>query len=133
MASGFVTGTLRSIVGIRQMCSYGTVCAFSLALWVALAVSCGVQASDADRQTDVTQAATRCVVLELYTRSGDQKVSATAAAILKAVMELPGVRLKVYDLDKQPQFAERLRKIAEAYKLAPVELPLVYGLNHTEN
>ncbi len=77
--------------------------------------------------------ATRCIALELYTRSRDASLSATTETIRNQVGSLRGVRLKVYDLDEQPQSAERLDKIVKAYRLPRAELPFIYGLNKTDS
>lgn len=79
------------------------------------------------------KSATRCIALELYTRSRDASLSGTTDTIRRLVGDLRGVRLKVYDLDEQPQSTERLGKIVKAYKLTSTELPFVYGLNRTDS
>jgi hypothetical protein len=76
---------------------------------------------------------TRCVALELYTRAKDEALSSEVAAIRKAVGYRRGVRLKTYDLDSDPRARERLDKIAKAYKLKRLDLPIVYGMNVAES
>lgn len=132
MKFGLVSGTRSSVAEIRNAYAFRTACAVSLVFWTVFGAVPNARAVDAGPPENVAQVATRCVVLELYLRSGDQKISTSAATIRKIVEQSHGVRLTVHDLDKQPQSAERLQKIAAAYRLTRVELPLVYGFNHTE-
>jgi len=94
-----------------------------------LATCPGTLSADPGNQGNAVKAAHRCIALEIYTRSREPQIAATAETIRKLVGDLHGVRLKVYDLDEQPQAAERLDKIAKAYRITRTELPFVYGLN----
>jgi glutaredoxin len=73
----------------------------------------------------------RCIALELYMRSSDENAISSCEFIRSHIAEKRGIRIKVYDLDKDADAKSRLEKIAKAYNLAETNLPLVYGLNAT--
>lgn len=101
----------------------------ALILAMLLATCPGTLSADPGNQGQVVKAAHRCIALEIYTRSREPQITATAETIRKLVGNLHGVGLKVHDLDEQPQAAERLDKIAKNYRITRTELPFVYGLN----
>jgi hypothetical protein len=73
----------------------------------------------------------RCIAFELYMQSSDEKEKDSVDFIRGYIDEHPGVGLKVYDLDKEPDASSRLDKIVAAYKLPKPKLPFLYGLNNT--
>lgn len=77
------------------------------------------------------QAATpvRCVAVELYLRSSQPGAAECEAAVRTAIDAREGVRLRVYDLDKQPQDDARLQNLIKVYKLPANATPVLYGLN----
>lgn len=133
MTPRLAKGLIGSAGRNRDVCVSGLLTeAITLALGLMLAIFPNELAAGPRRQaSSPAESPTRCIALELYTRSRNQELSGTAEAIRKLVGEIRGVRLRIYDLDEQPQAAERLDKIAKAYRLPRVDLPLVYGLNRT--
>lgn len=78
-----------------------------------------------------TQPATvRCAVIEFYVRSDQTGTAAAVEALRASVATKRGVRLRVYDLVRQPEAEGRFASIAKAYQLSGNPLPMLYGLNH---
>jgi len=132
MTDRFTIGIVDSEFPTQGVCSWGTLIrAVSLAMWLIVSGAPIALAADPEFPVNTVEVETRCVVLEIYTQSRNEAASATADSIQKIVRDVPGIRLRVYDLDQQPQAAERLARISKAYRLTRVDLPLVYGLNQT--
>ena len=74
-------------------------------------------------------AAVRCVAVELYLRSSQPGAAECEAAVRAAIDAREAVRLRVYDLDKQPQDDARLQNLIKVYKLPANATPVLYGLN----
>lgn len=76
----------------------------------------------------------RCFAIELYVQDDDPLVDRCIEAVRDAIAENRGTRLKVHRLsamtDEGKAAKERLKRLADAYKLDPERLPLLYGLNH---
>jgi glutaredoxin len=73
--------------------------------------------------------AVRCVAMELYLRSSQAGAAECETAVRAAIDAREGVRLRVYDLDKQPQDDARLQNLIKVYKLPAKALPVLYALN----
>jgi glutaredoxin len=71
----------------------------------------------------------RCLAIELYVRSGDEKAAACVQSVRSLIAQRPGLKLKVYDLDQGPAAGDRLAKIAKVYQLDAAATPVLYGLN----
>ncbi len=109
-------------------------------VWVSVFWLCGsllltarvgsAQSSQNARSVPV-QAATpvRCIAVELYLRSSQPGAAECEAAVRTAIDAREGVRLRVYDLDKQPQDDARLQNLIKVYKLPANATPVLYGLN----
>jgi glutaredoxin len=73
----------------------------------------------------------RCIALEVYTRASDAQAAEAVKELEKHIASKRGVKVRVYDLDSEPDAVTRLDKIVSAYKLEAPKMPFLYGLNHT--
>jgi hypothetical protein len=76
----------------------------------------------------------RCFAIELYVKDDAPTADQCIDSVRAVIAENRGTRLKVHRLsavtDDGKAAGERLKRLADAFKLEPVTLPLLYGMNH---
>ena len=94
------------------------------------AESFGQSGSDRSVAQAAQPATVRCAMIEFYVRSDQPGIAEAVEALRASVATKRGVRLRVYDLVRQPEAEGRFASIAKAYRLSGNPLPMLYGLNH---
>ena len=86
-----------------------------------------------DAASDEGIPVTRCILLELYTRSGDERLLESVTAIRGLAADRRGTSIRLYDLDRDAEAVRRHARIVKGFRLSPNSLPLVYGMNRTQS
>lgn len=100
----------------------------SAAPGVVRAQAVGAQRSETPVQ-NVAFAPANCVRLEIYVKNDCDKCDRAAAELTKFAQKRNGVVVRTFNVDDDPKAAQRVKSIADYFKIENVTYPVIYGCN----
>ncbi|MEX1231181.1 MAG: hypothetical protein WEB58_13125 [Planctomycetaceae bacterium] len=95
----------------------------------ALIAFVGLLADGASLARGQSPAPANCVRLEIYVKNDCKECEAVESELAKFAEKRAGVIVRTFNVDADPQHAERLEKIRDYFKVEKVTYPVVYGCN----